>query len=241
MNVLGIIPARYASTRFPGKPLIDLKGKPMIQWVYEGAKACKLFSEVVVATDDERIFHAVETFGGLVKMTATNHVNGTSRCAEIAKEFPDIDVVVNIQGDEPLVNPKQLEQVIQLFKDEEVKIATLAKKGLSEEETANPNRIKVILDANADALYFSRSTIPFRFDQNLSWNYLKHIGIYAFRRNTLLDLSRLHPSELMQVESLEQLNWMYYGYKIRVGLTEIETPNIDTPQDVATVLDLLRL
>lgn len=239
MQVLGIIPARYASSRFPGKPLIDLKGKPMIQRVYEGAKACELFSEVIVATDDQRIFDAVIAFGGKAKMTATDHVNGTTRCAEVAKAFPEMDVIINIQGDEPLVNSKQLEQLIQLFAEQEVKIATLAKKGLSPEEVNNPNRVKVILDANADAIYFSRSIVPFPFEKNISWEYLKHIGIYGFRRSVLLDLSRLNASDLMQKESLEQLNWIYHGYKIRVGITEIETPNIDAPADVETVLNWL--
>jgi 3-deoxy-manno-octulosonate cytidylyltransferase (CMP-KDO synthetase) len=240
MNVLGIIPSRYASTRFPGKPLIDLDGKPMVRWVYEGAKACDLFAEVIVATDDERILNTVEAFGGKAMMTSENHPNGTSRCAEVAKAFPDMDIVINIQGDEPLVNPKQLEQLIQLFRNEEVKIATLAKKGLSPEEVDNPNRVKVVLDNNSDALYFSRSKIPFPFDQNSTWDYLKHIGLYGFQRSVLLDLSRLNPSTLMELESLEQLNWLYHGYKIRVGITEIETPNIDTPEDIEKVLEWMK-
>lgn len=242
MKVVGIIPARYASSRFPGKPLIDLKGKSMIQRVYENASKATLLNELIVATDDQRIFDHVQAFGGKVVMTQAHHTSGTDRCGEVAQNI-DADVVINIQGDEPLINPQQLDEIIAAFHDDKVQIATLGYPKISVDDISNPNRIKIVTDHNNDALYFSRSAIPndyhFKGDSKTFYPFLKHIGMYAFRRKTLLEVIALQPSKLEQVESLEQLRWLYYGYKIRVVQTTIETPNIDVPEDVEKVLKLV--
>ena len=243
MKVLGVIPARYGSSRFPGKPLIDLKGKSMIQRVYEGAKECTLFEEVVVATDDQRIFDAVLMFGGKAMMTSQSHPSGTDRCAEVAKTYPQMDVVVNIQGDEPLVDFRQLEQLIKVFDDRETQIATLGNKSVSMDDLLNPNRIKIVVNKAAEAIYFSRSPIPnfhhAKQDPLSSYPYLRHIGLYAYRSTILSELTALEPTALEQTESLEQLRWLYHGYAIKVVETTIETPNIDVPEDVEKVLNLL--
>lgn len=235
-RILGIIPARYASSRFPGKPLIDLKGKSMIQHVYDGVVRSGVFDEVVVATDDQRIMDHVELFGGNVLMTSATHPTGTDRCGEVLKSFPSAEIVVNIQGDEPLVNPDQLRQLVQLFEDGTVQIATLGTHAISSDEMNDPNRIKVVCDKQGNALYFSRSPIPFFRDSIASILPIKHIGLYGFRANTLKELIDLSPDPLEQTESLEQLRWMVNGYSIRVGITTIETPNIDVPSDVEKVL-----
>lgn len=244
MKVLGVIPSRYGSSRFPGKPLLDIKGKSMIQRVYEGAKQSTLLDELVVATDDQRIVDEVEAFGGKVMMTSDNHPSGTDRCAEVATRFSEYDVVINIQGDEPLVNPKQLDALLNVFNDEKVEIATLATQNISEEDIANPNRIKVVCNVNNEALYFSRSAIPNQYHAKQealnNFPFYKHIGLYAYRNDVLMKLTQLEPSLLEQVESLEQLRWMYYGYKIKVVETDIETPNIDTPEDLEKVLHFLK-
>ncbi len=243
MKVLGVIPARYGSSRFPGKPLIDLKGKSMIQRVYEGAKQCTLFEEVVVATDDQRIFDSVHMFGGNAMMTSQSHPSGTDRCAEVAKTYPQMDVVVNIQGDEPLVDFRQLEQLIKAFDDRETQIATLGNKSVSMDDLLNPNRIKIVVNKAAEAIYFSRSPIPnfhhAKQDPLSSYPYLRHIGLYAYRSTILSELTALEPTALEQTESLEQLRWLYHGYAIKVVETTIETPNIDVPEDVEKVLNLL--
>ncbi|MBL1281134.1 MAG: 3-deoxy-manno-octulosonate cytidylyltransferase [Fluviicola sp.] len=242
MKIIGIIPARFESSRFPGKPLIDLKGKSMIQRVYEGASKSTLISEVIVATDDQRIFKEVQSFGGQVMMTDANHSTGTDRCGEVAKNT-EADVVINIQGDEPLIDFHQLDELVAVFEDETVQIATLAKKGVSHEELHNPNRIKVVLNKQNDALYFSRSAVPNSANAKEEvigkFDFLRHIGVYAYRKETLLELVKLPKTQLEQIESLEQLRWMYNEYKIRVVETEIETPNIDVPEDVEKVLALL--
>lgn len=238
MKIIGVIPARYASSRFPGKPLIDLKGKSMIQRVYEGAKASKQLSEVIVATDDQRIFDHVKAFGGNVAMTSTTHTTGTDRCGEIAMEW-DADVIVNIQGDEPLVDYRQIDQLCEAFSDKSVSIATLGiKMGADHSDLHDANRIKIVTQKNGDALYFSRSAIPFERTP-VSYPYLRHIGLYAFRKETLLELIELEPTQLEQIESLEQLRWLYYGYALKVVETDIETPNIDTPEDIQKVLKFL--
>lgn len=235
MRIIGIIPARYASTRFPGKPLIDLKGKSMIQRVYEGAKASSQLSDVIVATDDRRIYDHVLGFGGKVFMTSEEHTTGTDRCGEVAQEV-HADVVINIQGDEPLVDHRQLDQLCEAFKDEKVQIATLGIPMTHDVSDLNdPNRIKIVKAANGDAIYFSRSAIPFERSER-GYPFMRHIGLYAFRTETLLELIRLKPCLLEETESLEQLRWIYYGYKIRVVETNIETPNIDTPEDIEKVL-----
>ena len=240
MKVLGIIPARYASSRFPGKPLIDLKGKTMIQRVYEGAIKSKLINLLVVATDDSRIQDEVLKFGGNVEMTSEKHNSGTDRCAEVAKKYPEYDLIVNIQGDEPLVDFRQLDQLIQVFEKESIQIATLATKKITREELENPNRIKIVIDKNNSALYFSRSVIPNQLnykDYGLSsYPFLRHIGLYAYRRDTLFLIAKLPVSLLEKIESLEQLRWLYNGFSIHVSETTIETPNIDTIEDVEIVL-----
>ena len=244
MRILGIIPTRYGSSRFPGKPLIDLKGKTMIQRVVEGAAKSSLLTDLIVATDDQRIVDVVTGSGGKVMMTDAKHPTGTDRCAEIVKRIPDqYDVVINIQGDEPLVDARQLDQLLQAFTDPDVQIATLASRKIGMEDIMNPNRIKVVVDKNRNALYFSRSPIP-NFDNAKGepleiYPFLRHIGLYAYRSEVLLELSLLAETKLEQIESLEQLRWLYNGYSIRVVETEIETPNIDTPEDVEKVLKML--
>lgn len=243
MKVLGVIPARYGSSRFPGKPLIDLKGKSMIRRVYEGAGQSNLISELIVATDDSRIVDEVKSFNGNVMMTSGHHRSGTDRCGEVASQHSDVDVVINIQGDEPLVDPKQLDSLLQAFEDPNVQIATLGIQDRSDETRNNDNRIKLVKDVNGDALYFSRSVIPHteRSSEPVlqRMELLRHIGVYAFRRETLLKLIELPVTVLEQVESLEQLRWMYHGYKVRVVETTIETPNIDAPEDIKEVLNRL--
>jgi 3-deoxy-manno-octulosonate cytidylyltransferase (CMP-KDO synthetase) len=243
MKVLGVIPARFDSSRFPGKPLIDLKGKTMIQRVYEGVLKSSKIDDVIVATDDQRIFEEVIRFGGKVEMTATTHQSGTDRCGEIAKRHPEFDLIINIQGDEPLVNYLQLEALITAFENQGTNIATLSNKAIELEDLANSNRIKIVADVNDFALYFSRSSIPnsanFKGKPMLSYPFLRHIGLYAYRRETLLQLIELEPTILEQIESLEQLRWLFYGYKIKLVETTIETPNIDVPEDVQKVLPFL--
>lgn len=243
MKVLGVIPARYGSSRFPGKPLIVLKGKSMIRRVYEGASRSELISTLTVATDDQRIVDEVVSFNGNVEMTAEHHQSGTDRCGEIAENHPDVDVVINIQGDEPLVDPRQLDGLLEAFNDPAVKIATLGIIDASEANRANENRIKLVRDKNGDAMYFSRSAIPNtgRADHETlaQLKLYRHIGVYAYRRETLLELVNLPVCPLEKVESLEQLRWMYNGYKIRVVETSIETPNIDSPDDIHEVLNYL--
>lgn len=242
MHVVGIIPARYDSSRFPGKPLIDLKGKTMIQRVYEGAIKSDLIHEVFVATDDQRIYDEVIRFGGKVVLTSPHHKTGTDRCAEVAALL-NTDVIINIQGDEPLVDYRQLNLLISAFKDENVQIATLATRKIATEDLHNPNRIKVVVNQNQNAIYFSRSAVPnatnLNEDAMTFYPYLRHIGLYGFRSTVLNEITELNPTLLEQVESLEQLRWLYYGYSIHVVETNIETPNIDTPEDLNSVLELL--
>lgn len=241
MRILGVIPARYGSSRFPGKPLIDLKGKTMIRRVYEGALQSQLLTKLVVATDDRRIYDEVKSFGGEVVMTREDHPTGTDRCAEVAQLMgEEFDVVINIQGDEPLVDPRQLDSLLEAFKHAETEIGTLASRNITEEDLLNPNRIKVVVNHAGKALYFSRSAIP-NFanakDGPLTvYPYLRHIGLYAYRADVLQKISRLEPTTLELIESLEQLRWLYYGYTMTVIETSIETPNIDVPEDVEKVL-----
>lgn len=240
LKVLGIIPARYNSSRFPGKPLIDLKGKTMIQRVYEGAAKSTLLSDVIVATDDQRIVDEVQRFGGKVMLTSPDHPSGTDRCGEVASHFKDIDVVINIQGDEPLVDFRQLNVLAAAFEDPQVQIATLGIRDVTMDDIQNPNRIKVVTNHANQALYFSRSAIPnfvnAKGNPLENYPFLRHIGLYAYRTETLKKLVQLQPVALEQTESLEQLRWLYYGYQIQVVLTDIETPNIDVPSDVEKVL-----
>jgi 3-deoxy-manno-octulosonate cytidylyltransferase (CMP-KDO synthetase) len=240
LKIVGIIPARYGSSRFPGKPLIDLKGKTMIQRVYEGVKKSQVLTDVIVATDDQRIFDEVVRFGGKVVMTGANHPSGTDRCGEVASGLKEVDVVINIQGDEPLVDYRQIDQLANAFLDENVTIATLGNRDITLKDINNTNRIKIVLDHQANALYFSRSAVPNYANAGENpldnYPYLRHIGLYGYRATTLQELINLTPTELEKTESLEQLRWLYYGYKIKVVETTIETPNIDVPADVEKVL-----
>jgi 3-deoxy-manno-octulosonate cytidylyltransferase (CMP-KDO synthetase) len=244
LKVVGIIPARFDSSRFPGKPLIDLKGKTMIQRVYEGCQKSQKLNEIIVATDDERIFAEVERFGGKVIMTSKSHPSGTDRCGEVLAAFPDFDVVINIQGDEPLVDFQQIDSLIDTFDFPETKIATLGIKNVSPEDLKNPNRIKIVVDKQNFALYFSRSPIPnsanYKGEPFEFYPFLRHIGLYAFRSETLKELVSLEPTKLEKIESLEQLRWMFHGYKIKVVETKIETPNIDSPEDLIHVLKMIK-
>jgi 3-deoxy-manno-octulosonate cytidylyltransferase (CMP-KDO synthetase) len=216
----------------------------MIQRVYEGAQRSELINELVVATDDERIYNEVLGFGGKVMMTDQEHPSGTDRCAQVAASFQNIDVVINIQGDEPLVDFRQLEQLITAFDEPTVSIATLGNKSVTMEDIDNPNRIKIIVDQKDHALYFSRSAVPnfhhSKGDPIVNYPYLRHIGLYAYRSHVLQEITRLAPTLLEKIESLEQLRWLYYGYTIKIIETTIETPNIDVPSDVKRVLELIQ-
>ena len=244
MKFIGLIPARYASTRFPGKPLALLAGKPVIQHVYE--QASKVLDAVYVATDDERIYNKVEEFGGKAVMTSTKHHSGTDRIEEaLQKVGDDFDVVVNIQGDEPFIQKSQIETLCKCFDDKATQIATLGKPFESIEAVENPNSPKIVLDNNNYAMYFSRSIIPFiRGVEKCDWlkkhTFLKHLGIYAYRTNVLNEITKLPQSELELAESLEQLRWLQKGYKIKVGLTNAETVGIDTPEDLRRAEDFIR-
>lgn len=239
MKFIGIIPARYASTRFPAKPLAMLGGKPVIQRVYE--QVAGVLDDVCVATDDERIEKAVEAFGGKVVMTSVNHKSGTDRCYEAyCKVGKGYDVVVNIQGDEPFIQRSQLEAVKACFDDEATQIATLVKPFRPEDgfdALENVNSPKVVVNRQMQALYFSRSIIPFqrsrdRKDWLANHVYYKHIGLYAYRASVLKEITALPQSPLELAESLEQLRWLENGYTVKVGISDVETIGIDTPQDL---------
>ena len=236
MKFIAIIPARYASTRFPGKPLALLGGRPVIHRVYE--QAISVLPEAYVATDDERIFQCVEAFGGRAVMTRTDHKSGTDRIQEAVEHIgTDADVIINIQGDEPFVQASQLQTLMQLFDDTTTQIGTLGKRFESMEAVQNPNSPKIVCDQRGFALYFSRSVIPFvRGKETAEWlkhyPFLKHLGLYAYRREVLREVTQLPQSPLEQAESLEQLRWLENGYRIRVGLTDVETVGIDTPEDL---------
>lgn len=248
MKFIGIIPARYASTRFPGKPLADMDGKPMIQRVYEQVEG--VLDAVYVATDDERIEATVKNFGGNVVMTSDKHRSGTDRCYEAyCKIGNGYDIVVNIQGDEPFIQPGQIETLKACFTSGEIQIATLVKPFRPDDdfETAlfNANSPKVVLNKEHEALYFSRSIIPYmRGKPYTEWltnhTYYKHIGLYAYRAETLKEITHLPPSSLEIAESLEQLRWLENGYKIKVGITQQETIGIDTPEDMQKALEFLK-
>ena len=236
MAVHIIIPARYASTRFPGKPLAILGGKTVIERVYE--KVSSVLSDCYVATDDERIYQAVMDFGGRAVMTSANHKSGTDRIAEAMEKIGgDYDVVVNVQGDEPFIHAEQIATLCHCFDDPETQIATLGKPFASMAETENPNSPKIVVDNRGFALYFSRSIIPFvRGVNRQEWlnhyPFLKHLGLYAYRKEVLREVTRLPQSSLEKAESLEQLRWLQNGYRIRVGITNQETVGIDTPEDL---------
>jgi len=237
MKILGIIPARYASSRFPGKPLVDIAGKSMIQRVYEQAKKCADVAEVIVATDNSRIFDHVHTFGGVAVMTADYHQSGTDRCAEVASLHPEYDVIINIQGDEPYIDPEQIAKLAACFNDAGTQIATLIKKILTQEELFNSNSPKVVINKLSEAIYFSRATLPhIRGQEPDNWlefyTYFKHIGIYGYRADVLQQITKLPISGLEKAESLEQLRWIENGYRIKVAETELETHAVDIPADL---------
>lgn len=248
MKFIGIIPARYASSRFPGKPLVDMDGKTMIQRVFE--QVVQAVDDVCVATDDERIEAAVKAFGGNVVMTSDKHRSGTDRCFEAYQKVGNgFDVVINIQGDEPFIHPEQIETIKACFTDDQVQIATLVKPFRSdadfESTLFNPNSPKVVVNKKSEAMYFSRSIIPYirgkKYTEWLSSHvFYKHIGMYAYRADILAEITALPQSTLELAESLEQLRWLENGYKIKVGITEQETIGIDTPEDLEKALAFLR-
>ena len=234
MNIGCVIPARFGSTRLPGKPLADIAGKPMIQRVYERVTQAKKPQVVIVATDDQRVYDAVKSFGGTVVMTDANHPTGTDRLAEVAQQYNDLDVIINVQGDEPMIEPKLIDDLAQLFEeDPNLQMATVATP-LLEDEYDELSAVKVILNNRNDAMYFSRSLIPYpRHD--FVRPPLKHIGIYAYRREFLLNYAKMEPTPAEQTESLEQLRALENGYTIRVILTNKRFIGVDTPEDLARV------
>jgi 3-deoxy-manno-octulosonate cytidylyltransferase (CMP-KDO synthetase) len=245
-TIVGIIPARYASTRFPGKPLVTIEGKSMVQRVYEQAKKCESLSDVIVATDDSRIEHAVLNFGGRVCMTSSAHPSGTDRCNEVIDRMQiNADAIVNIQGDEPFIDPRQIELVCRCFDDHRTELATLIKKISTSEILFNPNSPKVIVDREQFAIYFSRHPIPFvRGTEQNNWIqqyvFFQHIGIYGYRTDVLKKITQLPPSSLEVAESLEQLRWIENGFKIKTAITTLETLAIDTPEDLQRILNSLK-
>lgn len=247
LSYIAIIPARYASTRFPAKPLAKLGGKPVIQRVYE--QVAGVLDDAVVATDDQRIYDAVKAFGGKVEMTSTSHRSGTDRCWEAyCKQGKKYDVVVNVQGDEPFIQPSQLDAIRSCFDDKSTDIATLVKPFTAEdgiEALENPNSPKVVLDNTSHAIYFSRSVIPYlRGVEREQWlsrhTFYKHIGIYAFKSHILEQVTALPQGTLEKAESLEQLRWLENGYRIGVGISNTETIGIDTPEDLERAEEFLR-
>lgn len=246
MKFLGIIPARYASTRFPGKPLADINGKTMIQKVYE--QVAKALDHVYVATDDKRIEEVVKNFGGNVVMTSSNHQSGTDRIAEAANYIANqlnlhFDVVINIQGDEPFIQPEQINLLKSCFSNPSTQIATLIKKIINSDEIFDPNKVKVVTAKDNRAIYFSRSPIPFvRGENHEEWKnkheFFKHIGMYAYRLDALMEVTKLEQSSLELTESLEQLRWIESGYWIQTEITEHESIGIDTPEDLIRVKEM---
>ncbi|MFA6335664.1 MAG: 3-deoxy-manno-octulosonate cytidylyltransferase [Bacteroidales bacterium] len=244
MKILAIIPSRYGSTRFPGKPLVEIAGKTMIKRVYE--RSASAFEHVYVATDDQRIIEEVTRFGGDVVMTSTSHKSGTDRCFEAMKiieerEGTQYDVIVNIQGDEPFIATEQLFELVDCFKDKSTTIATLVKKFSASEDIFNPNSPKVVISKDNFALYFSRNAIPFqRIAESNKWilnfPYYKHIGLYAFTRDALTSVSNLKPSLLEMAEQLEQLRWLENGFRIKVAVTQHSSYSIDTPDDIKDLI-----
>jgi 3-deoxy-manno-octulosonate cytidylyltransferase (CMP-KDO synthetase) len=245
-DIFGLVPARYASTRYPGKPLIDLGGKTMIERVYRQAEKCQALSGVIVATDDERIEKVVKSFGGNVCMTSPTHPSGTDRCAEVVEKLNlKCKAVINIQGDEPFIEPEQIELVCACFNDQRTELATLIRKITSPQVLFNPNSPKVLVDSQQFAIYFSRHPVPYlRGAEESQWvnlhSYYQHIGIYGYRTDVLKQITSLSPSALEKAESLEQLRWIENGYKIKTAVTEFESNAIDTPEDLNRIRHLLK-
>lgn len=247
VKIIGIIPARFASTRFPGKPLVEIAGKTMIERVYIQAKKSTHLSDVIVATDDHAIADAVRSFGGKVCMTSPHHPSGTDRCAEVLEKMDlKCDAVVNIQGDEPFINPAQIDLLCTCFDDPRTELATLIKKITSGEILFNSNSPKVIVDKEDFAIYFSRFPIPFiRGVEEKLWltkhTFYQHIGIYGYRSEILKEITRQLPSMLEKAESLEQLRWIEHGYRIKTAITTFDTLAIDTPEDLNRIVGALNL
>ena len=237
MFVVGIIPARYKSTRFPGKPLAEISGKTMIQRVYEQAKKCSLLSKIIVATDDKEIFEHVITFGGEAVMTKKSHASGTERCNEVAKKkYPSADIIINIQGDQPYIDPDQISTLIKLFNNTEVSIGTLAKKIDTIEDMQNPNCVKVMFDVQNRAVNFCRQVKSPKEGEV----YYKHIGIYGYKIKTLTEICNLKKSKNEIKEQLEQLRWIDNNYTIKVGTTTIDSLSVDTLEDILNIRSNLR-
>ena len=243
MDILGIIPARFQSSRFPGKPLVIIDGKTMIERVWE--QLSKVLNQLVVATDDERIKKEVESFGGIALMTDSKHKTGTDRCAEALLSFQEnhsvtFDIVFNIQGDEPFIDPEQIRQLIAVFKEDTIQIGTLVKAIKDQEELMDPNQPKVVFDKHNSALYFSRNPIPYIQNENQeNWlkkhKFYKHVGMYGYRSNILLEISKLKKTILEKAESLEQLRWLESGYKIHTAVTNIDSYSVDTIDDLEKI------
>jgi 3-deoxy-manno-octulosonate cytidylyltransferase (CMP-KDO synthetase) len=239
MRVIAAIPARYQSSRFPGKPLALILGKPMIQYVYERSSAACRVDEVWVATDDQRIYEAVKSFGGKVVLTSPNHESGTERVAEVARKIP-ADVVINIQGDEPLIRPEAIDILAEaMAEDQNTPMATLKRKISRKQDSDNPNCVKVVTGREGFALYLSRFPIPFDRDGHVPPCVYQHIGIYAYRKDFLLQIPALPPSTLEQTERLEQLRILENGYRIKVIETDYESYGVDTPEDVPRIESML--
>lgn len=242
MKILAVIPARYASTRLPGKPLVSIAGKPMIERVWERARQASRVSHVIVATDDERIAKAVKAFGGEALLTRADHRSGTERVAEVAAAHPDAEILVNVQGDMPLIEPAAIDAGIEAVRGEEdVKVGTLAVPITNPAEIMDPNVVKTVLDFDGNALYFSRAPIPWVRDRQgpVHAKHLKHLGLYVFRRDALLEFATFPQGDLERIEQLEQLRWLENGYRIRVEETEYKTVEVDTPEDVKRAEQLL--
>jgi len=238
-RVVGIIPARYASTRLPGKPLVDIRGKPMVQHVYERTSKAAVLDKVVIATDDERIKEAVLDFGGEVVMTSKAHQTGTDRLAEAAKDI-EADIIVNVQGDEPLIAPEMIEEAARpLLNSKEVVMGTLKKRIKDLTELKNPNLVKVVTDQNDYALYFSRAPIPFLREDRQGTDFHKHIGLYAYQKEFLLDFAQMESTTLEQMESLEQLRALENGYRIKVVETKYSSIGVDTEEDLVKIREMM--
>ena len=235
MKVLCVNPARYSSTRLPGKPLAMIAGKPMIQHVYERACRALLPQEVVVATDSKIVSDAVKGFGGKVMMTSPDHPSGTDRLAEVALSYPDIDVIVNVQGDEPMIPPEVIDKLAQAFEDDKDLNMTTLKTLMGEEEYNNPNAVKVVTDQNGYALYFSRSLLPYPRNKTADFKVYKHVGIYAYRRSFLLSYAAYEPTPLEQIEGLEQLRVLENGQRIKVLESKFQGIGIDTQEDLDAI------
>lgn len=239
MKVLCVIPARYASTRLPGKPLKDIAGKPMVCRVYERASRAQRVEQTIVATDDERILTAVEANGGRAMMTRADHPTGTDRLAEVAASFPDVDLIINVQGDEPLIEPSLIDELAAVFDtDSELQMATVKTEMTDEAEMKNPNNVKVVTDKNGYALYFSRSLLP--YPRNAGCPVYKHIGIYAYKRDFLLNYAKMASTPLESAESLEQLRALENGYRIKVVETTAKFVGVDTAEDLAKVNEIYK-